>query len=159
MGREADDPIQSGEDYLLKIDRTIAKMIENQPAIFDSEVQECWQELISGIRDRLSMGFDDRSVDLTSCFPEILANRLKSLRRPSIGYTEGFKRDHRLDMIDGMECITYTGAQKGEIKRRRMRLEDVVDKTEMKFLIVGGFVLYVWTLSYQPDSKFPGLGK
>lgn len=159
-GDKEDDLKKSAVAYVENVFSTIQKGVQHQPIIFDHVVEEEWKYMIKEMKARINYGYYPRRVECRSLFPEILERRLRR-RKPlrAIAPTAGFQKDHRSDMIDGEECIEYTGAQKGEINRRRRRLKEILGTTERRPLKLGSLILYVWTLSYLPELKFPGLGK
>jgi hypothetical protein len=71
---------------------------------------------------------------------------------------EAFSKDHREDLKEGMECITYHDATKAVIRKRRSRVQELLGSVERGVVVSGTFIMYVWTLDYLPGVQFPGLG-
>jgi hypothetical protein len=155
-----DDPTKAAIAYTNQIKQTILKAMENQPTMFRQVELEEWDDIIHQMQMKIKKnGYKSRRFDCRSSFPEIFTRRVLFQRPSQYEPTAGFIKDHRSEFIDGAECISYSGCLRGELNRRQTRLEEVVGTTDRRRVLPETFILYMWTLSYKEDVKFPGLGK
>jgi hypothetical protein len=153
--------------YVEKIRGTIRAGARFQPEIFDEEAQGRWDELLEHIESRIEVGYRQgvyRDVSREGFVLESLSTRLRMTLSEKEGslfseeVMQAFEKAHRLDIGEGEECITYEGATRGVIRKRRTRIQELVGMVDRGVVMVDSFILYVWTLSYQPGVQYLGLG-